>query len=151
NNIAKESTSGIISASEFREFWVATDHDEVRVGRGGEYEPFMSAVLPEPVATSHFGFSTGHGATGDFIFFHERAAATENKLQYNFEPLYGDTFTFSVACDHDAHLGFTTAPAETPLMYEVFIGGWENQHSAIRKSKGKGGWPSRVTGVTVVG
>ncbi|KAF2351120.1 Farnesoic acid O-methyl transferase [Trinorchestia longiramus] len=135
DDLVKVGSTGYLDEAEFREFWVATDHDEVRVGKGGEFEPFMSCALPEPVVTSHFGFSTGYGATGSFIFFHERQVPTPDKLQYNFEPMYGDTVTFNVACDHDAHVSFTTAAQETPLMYEIFIGGWENQHSAIRKSK----------------
>lgn len=61
---------------------------------------------------------------------------TEDCLTYNFIPVYGDTFTFSVACSNDAHLALTSGPEETTPMYEVFIGGWENQHSAIRLSKG---------------
>ena len=71
-----------------------------------------------------------------FLHADERTLATEDKLEYNFEPLYGDTFTFKVAADHDAHLSFTMGPEETELMYEVFIGGWENQNSAIRRCKG---------------
>lgn len=61
---------------------------------------------------------------------------TEDCLTYNFIPVYGDTFSFSVACSNDAHLALTSGPEETSPMYEVFIGGWENQHSAIRLSKG---------------
>lgn len=135
DDIAKEDTPDILSADEDREFWIAFDHDEVRVGKGGEYEPFLRGTLPEPVPVTHFGYSTGWGATGSFQFFQERVVATEDKLEYNFEPLYGDTFTFKVASDHDAHLSFTMGAEETELMYEVFIGAWENQNSAIRKSK----------------
>nr|QAV53822.1 farnesoic acid O-methyltransferase [Gammarus pulex] len=135
DDLVKESTPDILSADEFREFWIATDHNEVRVGKGGEYAPFLSCSLPEPLNPTFFGFSTGWGATGAFQFFHERDIATEDKLEYRYEPLYGDTFTFTVTCDHDAHLGFTMGPEHTPLMYEVFIGGWSNQNSAIRKNK----------------
>lgn len=135
DDLVKVDTPDILSADESREFWVAFDHDEVRVGKGGEYEPFMSCALPETVNVTHFGYSTGWGATGGFQFFHERCLSTEDKLEYNFEPMYGNTVTFRVCCDHDAHLSFTMGPEETELMYEVFIGGWENQNSAIRKSK----------------
>ena len=45
----------------------------MRVGKGGEHCPFMSAHLPEPVAATHFGFTTGYGATGGFRFHREYA------------------------------------------------------------------------------
>lgn len=69
DDLAKEDTADILSEEEFREFWIATDHNEVRVGKGGEYEPFLSAALPEPVVATHFAYSTGWGATGSFQFF----------------------------------------------------------------------------------
>jgi len=133
--LVKTSSSGILSEEEFREFWVTKDHDMVRVGKAGEYEPFMEAELPEPVPATHFGYSTAWGSTGAFQFLHERELATEDKLEYNFEPLYGQTLSFVVTCCHDAHVAFTTAPEAGEPMYEVFIGGWENQNSAIRKNK----------------
>uniref|UniRef100_A0A6A7FN23 Farnesoic acid O-methyl transferase n=1 Tax=Hirondellea gigas TaxID=1518452 RepID=A0A6A7FN23_9CRUS len=133
--LVKVDTPDILSEEEFREFWVVTDHDEIRVGRGGECEPFMTCTLPEHVQTTHFGYSSGWGATGCFQFFQELTHATEDKLEYVFEQLYGDTFTFTVATDHDAHVALTMGAEETPLMYEVFIGAWNNQHCGIRKSK----------------
>lgn len=135
DDLVKVDTPDILSADEAREFWVAIDHDEVRVGKGGEYEPFLSAALPEHVEVTHYGYSTGWGAAGSFQFFQEHTHASDDNLEYNFQPLYGDTVTFSVSCDHDAHLGFTMGPEVTPQMYEVFIGAWENQNSAIRKNK----------------
>jgi len=136
--VVKVDTEGILSEDEFREFWITKDHDTVRVGKGGEFDPFMEGTLPECVAATHFAYTTGWGATGQFQFLHERELATEDKLEYVFEPLYGQTASFSVSCGHDAHIAFTTAP-EMPEdgtnVYEVFLGGWENQSSAIRKNR----------------
>jgi len=132
DDIAKEDTPDILSADEAREFWVAFDHDEFRVGRGGEWEPFLKAALPEPVNVTHVGFSTGWGATGVFQFFCEREFETPDELKYNYEPVYGDTVTFTVTCPHDAHLALTSAAEDTDPMYKIFLGGWENQNSAIR-------------------
>lgn len=67
----------------------------------------------------------------------DRTINTEDCLTYNFEPIYGDTFNFSVACSNDAHLALTSGAEETTPMYEIFIGGWENQNSAIRLNKGE--------------
>jgi len=135
DDLIKEDTEGILSDDEFREFWITKDNGEVRVGKGGDHAPFLSAHLPGALEATHFGFSTGYGATGAFRFCHERTLKTEDKLEYAFEPLYGRSATFAVGCGNDAHVCFTTGPAEEAPMYEVFIGGWENQSSAIRKNK----------------
>lgn len=68
DNLVKVDTADFLNADEFREFWITIDHDEVRVGKGGEYEPFMNATLPAPVPVTHYGFSSGWGATGSFQF-----------------------------------------------------------------------------------
>lgn len=135
DDLVKAETPDILSAGEFREFWIATDHDEVRVGRGNEFEPFMQCAIPEPFRITYFGYSTGWGASGSWQFHGEIARTTEDCLTYNFEPIYGDTFAWSVACNNDAHLALTSGPHETTPMYEIFIGGWENQSSAIRLNK----------------
>jgi len=136
-DLCKVDTPDFLNADEYREFWISFDHDEVRVGKGEEWEPFMNATVPEPFAITHFGYSTGWGSTGWWQFHNEREFQTEDCLTYNFEPVYGNTFTFSVACSNDAHIALASGPEETTPMYEVFIGGWENQHSAIRVSKGE--------------
>jgi len=137
DDLVKVDTVNILSEEEYREFWVAFDHDVIRVGTGGEHEPLMSASIPEPFDITHFGYSTGWGAVGWWQFHHEQKFTTEDCLTYNFVPAYGETFYFSVACANDAHLALCSGPEETTPMYEIFIGGWENQHSAIRLSKGE--------------
>ncbi|XP_076041322.1 uncharacterized protein LOC143025481 isoform X2 [Oratosquilla oratoria] len=137
DDVAKVDTPDILSEEEDREFWVALDHDEIRVGKGGEWEPFMSWVIEEPFPITHYGYSTGWGAIGWWQFHHDRTLMTEDSLTYIYEPAYGDTVTFSVSCGNDAHIALTSGPEDTEPMYEVFLGGWENQHSAIRLSKGE--------------
>ncbi|XP_045595456.1 uncharacterized protein [Procambarus clarkii] len=137
DDLVKVDTPDILSEEEFREFWIAFDNDEVRVGKGGEWEPFMQCTIPEPFPITHYGYSTGWGAIGWWQFHEEKKFTTEDCLTYNFIPVYGNTFEFSVACNNDAHLALTSGPEETTPMYEVFLGGWENQHSAIRLNKGE--------------
>ncbi|XP_008486939.2 C3 and PZP-like alpha-2-macroglobulin domain-containing protein 8 isoform X1 [Diaphorina citri] len=62
---------------------------------------------------------------------------TEDKLEYQFFPLPGPTLKFQVKANNDAHIAFTQALGEGEPMYEVFIGGWNNSKSAIRKNKQK--------------
>lgn len=62
---------------------------------------------------------------------------TPDKLEYQFHPVSGGVFTFKVRAAHDAHLALTAAPAEGDPMYEIFIGGWENSKSVIRKNRQK--------------
>lgn len=64
--------------------------------------------------------------------------STEDCLTYNYQPVYGNSFTFTVTCSNDAHLALTSAAEDTDTMYEVFIGGWKNQASAIRLNKDAG-------------
>ena len=66
--MVKVETPDILSEEEFREFWVVFDNDEVKVGKGEEWEPFMTATLPEHIPVTHFGYSTGWGASGWWRF-----------------------------------------------------------------------------------
>jgi len=136
DDLVKVDTPDILTESEYREFWIAFDHDEIRVGKAGEWDPLMMCPIPEPFDITHFGYSTGWGAQGWWQFHSEIPINTEDSMTYNFVPVYGDTFNFSVSCSNDAHLALTSGAEETTPMYEIFIGGWENQHSAIRLSKG---------------
>jgi len=136
DDLCKVDTPDLLSEDEYREFWVALDHDQIRVGKGGEWEPFMSCPCPEPFPVTHFGYSTGYGATGWFQFHQDRQLASDDSLTYTFEPVYGNTYTFKVSCANDAHIALATAPEEGEPMIEIFIGGWENQASAIRFNKG---------------
>jgi len=136
DDLTKVGTEGLLSEDEMREFWISLDHQEVRVGKGGEHEPFMTANIPEDIKCTHFAYTTGWGAAGTFKFFKEREISTDDKLEYCcWEPMYGNTVTFSVCCDHDAHVAFSMEPEAGEPLYEFFIGGWDNQNSAIRKNK----------------
>ncbi|KAK4300729.1 hypothetical protein Pmani_027083 [Petrolisthes manimaculis] len=58
--------------------------------------------------------------------------------QYVFRGRRGQqVIRFRVKAPHNANLCLTTAPQETPgsIMYEIFLGGWNGQQSAIRKNK----------------
>jgi len=135
DDLTKQATPEILSADEMREFWITFSHQDVKVGKGGENElPFMCASLPEEFCGSHFGYSTGYGASGAFKFAKDIELKTEDELKYHFEPLYGDKVTFSVCCEHDAHVCLTQGPNEDSPMLELFLGGWENQFSALRKN-----------------
>ncbi|KAH8413837.1 hypothetical protein KR222_009131, partial [Zaprionus bogoriensis] len=58
---------------------------------------------------------------------------TPDKLEYQFFPVSDGVFTFKVRSPKDAHLALSSSPqAGTPL-YEIFLGGWENTKSVIRK------------------
>ncbi|XP_037806146.1 C3 and PZP-like alpha-2-macroglobulin domain-containing protein 8 [Lucilia sericata] len=62
---------------------------------------------------------------------------TPDKLEYQFYPASGGVFTFKVRCANDAHLALTSQPAEADPMYEIFLGGWSNSKSVIRKNRQK--------------
>lgn len=62
--------------------------------------------------------------------------STEDKLEYNFYPVTRQ-IQFRVKAANDAHVALTTGPNEGEPMYEVFIGGWSNSKSVIRKNRTK--------------
>jgi hypothetical protein len=62
---------------------------------------------------------------------------TQDKLEYNFFPAGKQGVVFRVRCANDAHLALTSGPAESDPMLEVFIGGWKNSKSIIRKNRTK--------------
>ncbi|XP_049873807.1 uncharacterized protein LOC126372183 isoform X1 [Pectinophora gossypiella] len=59
---------------------------------------------------------------------------TEDNLQYQFFPISSGSIQFKVRAPKDAHLALTMAPQPGNPMIEVFIGGWENTKSVIRKN-----------------
>ncbi|XP_063394948.1 uncharacterized protein LOC134679930 [Cydia fagiglandana] len=63
--------------------------------------------------------------------------ATEDNLQYHFYPVSSGSVQFKVRAPNDAHIALTTNPQESDPMYEVFIGGWGNTKSVIRRNRTK--------------
>lgn len=62
---------------------------------------------------------------------------TEDKLEYVFHPVSNGVVNFKVRAANDAHLALTSGPMESEPMLEVFIGGWKNTKSVIRKNRAK--------------
>ncbi|XP_060519826.1 uncharacterized protein LOC132698015 [Cylas formicarius] len=62
---------------------------------------------------------------------------TEDRLEYNFFPNDTGFVQFRVKAAHDAHIALCTQAAEIDPMYEIFIGGWGNTKSIIRKNRTK--------------
>ncbi|KAL6437001.1 hypothetical protein ACFW04_004965 [Cataglyphis niger] len=63
--------------------------------------------------------------------------STEDKLEYHFYPVTAGQIQFRVKASNDAHIALTTGPQEGDPMYEVFIGGWSNSKSVIRRNRTK--------------
>ncbi|XP_029165549.1 uncharacterized protein LOC114936495 isoform X3 [Nylanderia fulva] len=63
--------------------------------------------------------------------------STEDKLEYQFYPVTAGQIQFRVKAPNDAHIALTTGPQEGDPMYEVFIGGWSNSKSVVRKNRTK--------------
>lgn len=62
---------------------------------------------------------------------------TEDKLEYSWFPAGATGVVFRVKAAHDAHIALTTTESESDPMIEVFIGGWSNAKSVIRKNRTK--------------
>lgn len=63
--------------------------------------------------------------------------STENKLEYHFYPVSGKQIQFRIKAPNDAHIALTPGPYEGYPMLEVFIGGWSNSKSVVRKNREK--------------
>ncbi|XP_067001274.2 uncharacterized protein [Anabrus simplex] len=63
--------------------------------------------------------------------------STEDKLEYTFHAVTAGSLHFKVRAANDAHIALTTGPAESDPMIEVFIGGWGNTKSVIRRNRTK--------------
>lgn len=63
--------------------------------------------------------------------------ASEDRLEYQFFPNASGITQFRVRTSNDAHIALSPAASETTPMYEVFLGGWGNSKSCIRKNRTK--------------
>ena len=55
------------------------------------------------------------------------ALETEDKLEYQFIPVFGGQIQFRVKAPHDAHVALTPGPEEGEPMYEVRKINFENR------------------------
>jgi hypothetical protein len=62
---------------------------------------------------------------------------TEDKLEYRWYPVSNGIIQFRVRAPNDAHLALCANECEADPMYEVFLGGWKNTKSVIRKNRTK--------------
>jgi hypothetical protein len=62
---------------------------------------------------------------------------TPDRLEYKWLPAGQNRFVFKILAAHDAHLAFASHNYESDPMLEVFIGGWANTKSVIRKNRTK--------------
>ncbi|KAJ1522772.1 hypothetical protein ONE63_001928 [Megalurothrips usitatus] len=62
---------------------------------------------------------------------------TPDRMDYTFLPVTAGSILFKVQAANDAHIALTTTPDDGEPLYEIFIGGWQNAKSAIRKNKQK--------------
>lgn len=62
---------------------------------------------------------------------------TPDELKYNFFPVGNGVVHFMVRAANDAHVCLTAGPEETEPIVEVFLGGWGNTKSVIRRNRTK--------------
>jgi len=62
---------------------------------------------------------------------------TEDKLEYTWVPAGHNGVVFRIRANNDAHLALTSSQSESNPMLEVFIGGWQNSKSVIRRNRSK--------------
>lgn len=62
---------------------------------------------------------------------------TQDQLEYTWFPAGSSGVVFRVKAANDAHIAFSSTEAEADPMLEVFIGGWKNTKSVIRKNRTK--------------
>ncbi|XP_046836952.1 uncharacterized protein LOC124432248 isoform X2 [Vespa crabro] len=65
--VAEKETPGILTADNFRGFWIRWRDGEITVGKEGEQNAFLSYTDPEPFGIGYFGACTGWGASGEWL------------------------------------------------------------------------------------
>ncbi|XP_033107417.1 macrophage mannose receptor 1-like isoform X2 [Anneissia japonica] len=65
------------------------------------------------------------------------SGSTDDQYYYRYHdsPLYESRVDFEAKASNDVHIGLSSAANDMTEMYEVVIGGWNNQNSAIRRCK----------------
>lgn len=76
-------------------------------------------------------------SSNDYFGFSLTELETEDKLEYTWFPAGSDGVVFRIRASNDAHLALSSIEGETDPMLEVFIGGWKNTKSVIRKNRSK--------------
>jgi len=66
-DVAEKDTPDILSANEFRGFWISWDNGNINVGKEGHDEEFLSYSDPDPFGIGYYGLCTGWGATGTWL------------------------------------------------------------------------------------
>lgn len=66
-DVAETETPDILSAGEFRGFWIKWEDGTISAGKEGEGEAFLTYSDPEPIAIGHYGVCTGWGASGTWL------------------------------------------------------------------------------------
>ncbi|XP_067001273.2 uncharacterized protein [Anabrus simplex] len=130
-------TPDILSAGEYRGFWIRWETGVIEVGKEGESAPFMAWQDPEPFGIGHYGVCTGWGASGSWIIEGGDEIGTGDNLQYVYKPIPRGALEIDVRSPSNAHISLTTASQETEPMYELILGGWENTASVIRYNRQK--------------
>ncbi|XP_035689588.1 fibrillin-2-like [Branchiostoma floridae] len=69
-------------------------------------------------------------------------ASTDDNYRYrwNLPAIPGSPFTFKVKAQSDVHIALSPINQDSDPMYEIVIGGWRNQWSAIRRRKQGTNW-----------
>nr|ABF72903.1 farnesoic acid O-methyltransferase-like protein-like [Belgica antarctica] len=66
-DVVEVETPNILSAGEFKGFWVRWDNGNITVGHEGEAASFLSYQNPNPFPINFIGLCTGWGASGSWV------------------------------------------------------------------------------------
>ncbi|XP_046836951.1 uncharacterized protein LOC124432248 isoform X1 [Vespa crabro] len=135
--VAEKETPGILTADNFRGFWIRWRDGEITVGKEGEQNAFLSYTDPEPFGIGYFGACTGWGASGEWLIEGLIPLKTKDELVYKYHAVRAGALFIEVKAQSNAHVALTDAKKETNPMYEIMLGGWENTASVIRYDRKK--------------
>ncbi|CAH1794507.1 unnamed protein product [Owenia fusiformis] len=138
-------TSGFLSCTEFKSFWIGWENGFIQVGQGTVFgaNRFMAWQDPTPHQVNIITFATGWGATGVWSVSLPPAGLVDilTPNDYKFEHgwlMVSDRTWMPVqikACN-DAHFALSAQPGDgTVETYEIVLGGYSNQKSDIRAVK----------------
>ncbi|XP_033628800.1 extracellular matrix protein A-like [Asterias rubens] len=158
--VASAAVSGVLSAQDYRTFWIVWHHGTILVGLGGSYEAILTYTDPDPLWIKYLGFTTSYNIIGYWQFCNVEYGGLPPLFSYpqlsdcdaytpgysvgadpyqyiwNLGLLESHTVHFEVYATSTVYLAFSAENHNLPDMYEIIIGAAYGMQITIARCQG---------------